>query len=307
LRAIEPFMPVRVSPNAELTNEGIRITRDRSRPSQLVQARTVEDVRNILPVMQTQIVAAVASLLPNPTADGREAWSVVNACLFQFSHTERGESEIEEAVVLLLVCRTLMRDVPQDDDQRALAVFVDRYLPVARGERVSGLLPRRAPTINDVYRDLNGGDNDADYIKRITLPWAGSLGANLQPFNSVGDALDFFDSSDLIVERDRVAILVNRHGSPMVTEVQLSEDGLRDVRDLVAGARKSLSQPSSDDTTVAGNAEGPLGSYVCAEALGHRRFRVNLDRLADGSAYWTFRRFHLPEAFPHLNFGFDPS
>lgn len=296
-------MPVRVSPNTELTNEGLRMIGDLHLLGQRVLVRTADDARIILPALQTRIVAAVASMLPNPLADGREAWSVVNACLFRFCHVRSEENAIEEAAPFLLVCRTLMRDGPQDDDQRALAVFVDRYLPFARGERISSLLPRRTPTIYDVSRDLYGsGDDDPNFVKGIVLPWPGTLGADLAPFANVGEALEFFDRGDLIVERERVVVPVGRHGGRMEVEIHLSEEGLRDVRELVSAARKTIGKPSDDDSTLAGDVDG---SYHCAVASGYCRFRVQVDRMPDGSAYWVFRRLYAPKGTPTMSFGFD--
>lgn len=299
-------MPVRVSPNAELTNEGLRLIGDIFKAGERIRVTSAADVRTILPSLQTRIVAAVASLLPERLEDGREAWGILNDCLFRFCRAENGAEVIEEAVPFLLACRLLMKDRPQDDDQRVLAVFVDRYLPFARGERISALLPRRAPTIHDVYRDLNGdgggGGPDADYVKAVSLPWPGTLGADLAPFDSVGDALDFFGHGDFLIEGDRIKIPVGRQGGKMEVEIRMSEDGLRDVRDLVSAARKSIGQPSGDGTTLAGEMEG---SHVCAVALGYDRFRVQAERLVDGSAYWVFRRLYVPKAATKLNFGFD--
>ncbi|MCV9964210.1 hypothetical protein OIU34_20200 [Pararhizobium sp. BT-229] len=299
-------MPVPVSPNAELTNEGVRLIGDTLKPGQPFRVTSAEDVRNILPYLQTRIVAAVASMLPGPSDDGREAWSVVNDCLSRFCRSDNGEDVIEEAVPFLLACRLLMKDGPRDDEQKVLAVFVDRYLPFARGERISDLLPKRAPTIYDVYRDLNGGDVDTDYVKGVSLPWPGTLGADLAPFASVGDALDFFDRSDLIVERERVAISVGRQGGRLEVEIRMSEDGLRDAQELVAEARKSIGQPSGDDSTPAGTIAGEIdGFYQCAVASGYDRFRVHVNPMPDRSAYWVFRRLYVPKAPPKLNFGFD--
>ncbi|MNL46865.1 hypothetical protein D3C87_1696140 [compost metagenome] len=87
----------------------------------------------------------------------------------------------------------------------------------------------------------------------------------------------------------------------MEVEIRMSEDGLRDVRELVSAARKSIGQPSGDGTTLAGEMDG---SYVCAVASGYDRFRVQVDRLVGGAAYWVFRRLHVPKA-TKLNFGFD--
>jgi len=296
-------MPVRVSPNAELTNEGLRLIGDIFKPGERIRVTSADDVGTILPSLQTRIVAAVASLLPERLEDGREAWGIVNDCLFRFCRAENGAEVIEESVPFLLACRLLMKDRPQDDDQRILAVFVDRYLPFARGERISVLLPRRAPTIYDVYRDLNasGGDDDGDYVKAVSLPWPATLGANLAPFYSVGDALDFFDRGDLLIERNRIAIPVGRHGGRMDVEIKMSEEGFRDARDLVSAARKSVGLPPFYDTTLAGETDN---SYLCAVASGYDRFRVHVDRLSDGSARWAFRRLYVPKA-TKLNFGFD--
>lgn len=296
-------MPVRVSPNAELTNEGVRLIGDIFKVGQRIRVTSAADVGSILPSLQSRIVTAVASLLPGRSEDGREAWGIVNDCLSRFCRAENGAEVIEEVVPFLLACRLLMKDRPQDDDRRVLAVFVDRYLPFALGERISSLLPRRTPTIHDVYRDLNGdgGGADADYVKAVSLPWPGTLGADLAPFDSVGEFLDFFGHGDLIIERERIAISVGRQGGRMEVEIRMSEDGLRDVRDLVSAARKSTGQPSGDSSTLAGEMEG---SHVCAVASGHDRFTVQVDRLVDGAAYWVFRRLYVPKA-TKLNFGFD--
>jgi hypothetical protein len=303
VRTLEAFIPVRVSPNTELTNEGIRLIGFVGKLGERVLVTSPEDVRAILPLMQTRIVAAVAEVLPEPVADSIEPWAIVNDCLFRFSRGESISETIEKAVPFLFACRLLMRERPQNDDQRVLAVFVDRFLPFARGESLSSFLPRRTPTISDLYRDLNEdeGGADADYVKPTSLPWPGTLGANLAPFDSVGEALDFFGYGDFLIEGDRIKIPVGRHGGKMDVEISMSSVGLLDARELVSQARVSIGQSSADSVTLGGDI---VGSHACAVTSGKDRFRVHVDRLPDGVAYWAFRRLYIPKA-TKLNFGFD--
>ena len=194
-----------------------------------------------------------------------------------------------------------MRNCPRDDEQRALAVFVDRYLPFARGEYISDLLGRRGITIHDIDADLNGAVR-RDVVKNIDLAWPGALGADLNPFSSVGDALDFFDQGDLVVENDIISIPVGWQSRRMRVEVRLSETGLCEVRELISAAWTSIGQPTTDTTSLAGVTDG---AYHCGVRSHRDHFRVHVHPVKDGSAHWVFRRLYVPKASHKMNFGFD--
>jgi hypothetical protein len=299
VRAIAPFTPIPVSPNSELTNEGIRLIGTWRIPSKKVNIYNEADVKTVLPMLTARIATAVAVLLPAATAVGRDAWEIVNDCLVRFVHG--GDTTlIETAAPYLQTCRLLMKDGPTNDDERILAVFVDRLLPFARGERISALMPYRAPTINDVYRDLYGGAEERDVVKAMKLPWPGTLGASLEPFGSVGEALDFFGYGDLVVAGDRIEIPFGTQTGSTV-EIRFNEDGMRDLKGLLSTARTNLGISDTEGETLGGKTD----SYgQCAATSGYDRFRVSSDKTQDGTAYWCFRRLHIPKADP-INYGFE--
>ncbi|MCS4088495.1 hypothetical protein [Rhizobium sp. BK176] len=299
MRAIAAFTPIQISPNSELVNDGIRLIGDWRTPSKKVNIYNAADVTTVLPMLTARIVSAVATLLPATTADGRQAWDIVNDRLVRFVHG--GDADlIEEAAPYLITCRLLMEDGPTNDDERVLAVFVDRLLPFTRGERISALMPYRAPTLSDVYRDLNGGDREQDVIKAIKLPWPGMFGAKLEPFGSVGEALDFVGHGDLVVVGDRFEVPFGLRLGTTV-EVRFNEDGMRDLEGLISTARTNLGIAETDGESV-----GKLdGHRDCAVAFGYHRYRVSLNRSQDGSDSWSFRRLFVPKVYNPVNYGFD--
>jgi hypothetical protein len=294
VRAIAAFTPIPISPNAELTNEGIRLIGKGLTPVKKVDIWNRADVQTVLPMLTPRIASAVAELLPEKTADGREAWDIVNACLFRFVHGG-DQTLIEEATPYLRTCRILMNDGPTTDDERILAVFVDRLLPFARGERIAALTPYRAPTLSDVYQSLNGSDQvREDYVKAVKLPWPGTLGASLEPFASVSDALDTFGYGDMVVIGDRVDIPLDGQSGSTI-EVRFNGDGMRNFEELLSTAR-SNSAAGDDDTH----------SNPFLVTSGYHRFRVSLGAMPDGTPHSSFRRLHIPKVHTDpINYGFD--
>lgn len=295
MRALAAFTPIPVSPNSELTNDGIRLIGTWRVPGKKVNIYNASDVRTVLPMLTARIATAVAALLPAATADGREAWDIVNDCLVRFVHG--GDATlIETAAPYLQTCRLLINDGPTNDDERILAVFVDRLLPFARGERISALMSHRAPTLNDVYRDLYGDpQRREDFVMAIKLPWPGTLGANLEPFGSVSEALDFFGCGDIVVIGDRIELpLGTKSGSTI--EVRFNEDGMSDLEELISFARSNLEAVYAD-----------THSSPFLVTSGHHRFRVSSDTMLDGTTSFTFRRLHIPKVAytGPINYGFE--
>jgi hypothetical protein len=177
---------------------------------------------------------------------------------------------------------------------------VDRLLPFARGERISALMPYRAPTLNDVYRGLNGGDDELDVVNPLKIPWPGTLGASLQPFGSVGEALDFFGHGDLVVVGDRIEVPFGSQQGATV-EVRFNEDGMRDLKGLFSTARANLGMAETDGETLGGKIDG---HGDCTVAFGYHRYRVSSYSTQDGTANWSFRRLFVPRVNP-INYGFD--
>ncbi|MBY3157348.1 hypothetical protein HFO56_34040 [Rhizobium laguerreae] len=298
MRAIAAFTPIPIAPNAELTDQGIRLIGTGPVPGKKIDIWNRADVQTVLPMLTARIATAVAGLLPRVT-DGMEAWDIVNDRLFRFVHGG-DDTLIEEAAPYLATCRVLMNAGPTNDDERVLAVFVDRLLPFARGERIEALMPYRAPTLQDVYQDLNGGSREQDLVKGLRLPWPGTLGADIAPFRSVGDALDFFGYGDLVVVGDRIEIPLGSQTRTTV-EIRFDEDGLRDLKGLLSAARSAMGMPETAGESLVRKTES---HGHCAVASGFDRFRVRSDQIRDGSACWTFRRLYIPKAKIE-NYGFE--
>ncbi|MBY3432794.1 hypothetical protein HFN89_01210 [Rhizobium laguerreae] len=299
MRAIAAFTPIPIAPNAELTDQGIRLIGTGPVPGKKIDIWSRADVQTVLPMLTARIATAVAGLLPRVTTDGMEAWDIVNDRLFRFVHGG-DDTLIEEAAPYLATCRVLMNAGPTNDDERVLAVFVDRLLPFARGERIEALMPYRAPPLQDVYQDLNGGSMEQGFVKGLRLPWPGTLGADIAPFRSVGDALDFFGYGDLVVVGDRIEIPLGSQTRTTV-EIRFDEDGSRDLKGLLSAARSAMGMPETAGESLGRKTES---HGDCAVASGFDRFRVQSDQMRDGSPCWSFRRLYIPKAKIE-NYGFE--
>lgn len=289
---VSKFNPIQISPNAFLTSNGVQ-----DEDGRRFSIYTPSDVKRLLGVLQTHIVAAVGGLLPMKDVRGRLPFEFVNENLFWYVQTTDGESAHKFIVAVapyLIVARNLVEHSTQDDDQRALCVFTDLFLDAALGMSKADILEARGQAKVSIESLL---DDDASLYQRwkspITeLPWPGDLGANIARLDDFSTAHALFGVSDLEIIGNKVAASMGPPSAPIPMELKLSDVGTATLRDFLIRSRTEshLDEGVEIGDSVGGKCSMETNARNLAALHQKTRYRIFTYPTNTGERYWSLRR-----------------
>jgi hypothetical protein len=288
---VSKFEPLQISPNAFLTRNGVLTESGRS-----FAIYTVADVKNLLGVLQTHIVAAIGGLLQARDIRGRLPWEFVNEQLFLYAQSADNQAAhkiMVEVAPYLLVARQMVEYSTQEDDQRALCAFVDLYLDPALGMSKAQILEARGQGQVSIDALLNDESSSERQWKSpiIELPWPGDLGANIRPLDDFSASHLMFDFSDLMVVRNQVWASMGSSSKPIPMELRLSELGVDTLRDFLQLCRTEHNLDTTIEVgdTVGGNCAPSAGASSLAARHGEALYRIYTYPTKTGDRYWSLR------------------
>lgn len=288
---VSKFEPIRISPNAFLTRHGVQDGNGRD-----FAIYTVSDVKNMLRVLQTHIVAAIGGLLPLNDSRGREPWAFVNEQLFLYVQSANAQSAhaiMVDVAPYLMISRKMIGYKTQDDDQRALCAFVDLYLDAALGMSKDQILESRGQAAVSIESLLDDEPSSLQRWKNpiSQLPWPGDLGANIGPLDDFSTAHGLFHFFDLAVIGNNVWAAMGSSPMPIPMEIRLSEAGSASLRKFLQRCRAAehLDEGIDQGDSIGGKCSVASDGHDLAACHNDVRYRISTYPAKTGERYWSLR------------------